>query len=184
MDIKAIILAGGKSSRMGTDKGLILFGDKQLVNFSIELSKKICNDIYISTSNNDYSLFGYPLISDIVPEIGPIGGLHAAMTNLQADSFFIISCDIPNASFSLAESMREKMNDFEIIVPVWENKIEPLFGFYSLNILPQVENQINKGNYKMIDLLSICNTYYYPIDAEVDGTVAFKNINFPDDVGI
>lgn len=184
MKITGYILAGGQSSRMGTDKGLVLFGDKPLVQYSIDLAKVVCNDIFIGTNNDEYSKFGYNLIHDIVVGKGPIGGLHAALKNTEQDYIFLLSCDIPYGSLNVAKLLIEELSDFEIVVPIWgKGKIEPLFGFYSKTILPIVEQQIKTENFKMIDLLNECNTLFFNIDSATNGSIVFKNFNSPEDVG-
>jgi molybdopterin-guanine dinucleotide biosynthesis protein A len=168
---------------MGTDKGLVLYGEKPLIQYSIDLAKEVCADIIIGTNNSEYSRLGYQLVSDIISDKGPISGLHAVMKTVDSDYFFVLSCDIPHATLNIARSMSEELGKFDIIVPVWgKNKIEPLFGFYSRTILPVVERQIDKENFKLLDLLKECNTLYFNIDSTSDGSVIFKNINSPADV--
>ena len=182
MDITGLILAGGKSSRMGTDKGLVLFGKQPLVSYSITLVQQICKNIYISTANKDYEQFNHELISDIIPDIGPIGGIYSALNKIDSNYFFVLSCDIPYALLTIAELLLKYIHDYEIVVPVWGNsKIEPLFGFYSKSILPALKNQIDNKNFKMIDLLKECKTFYLNVDSETEGTLTFKNINTPGD---
>jgi molybdopterin-guanine dinucleotide biosynthesis protein A len=73
MRFTAIILAGGKSSRMGQDKGLSFYRGRRMVEFVVEACKKLTSDIFISTNNPEYRFLGYELIEDNFKEIGPIG---------------------------------------------------------------------------------------------------------------
>jgi molybdopterin-guanine dinucleotide biosynthesis protein A len=126
MELSGIILAGGKSSRMGQDKGLMLFRGKQMVQYSIELLNLFTSQILISSNNQEYNQFGFPVVSDIYKECGPIGGLHAAVLpwhekgfeplfgvyNKRMSSFF--EQKINEKEFKLQKVLKEKnINYFE-----------------------------------------------------------------------
>ncbi|HPG34509.1 MAG TPA: molybdenum cofactor guanylyltransferase, partial [Lentimicrobium sp.] len=72
--ITGIVLAGGKSTRMGTDKGLMIFQGKPLVMYSIDLLSMFCGRILISSNNPEYAKFGYEIIADELPGAGPMAG--------------------------------------------------------------------------------------------------------------
>ena len=79
-NLSCIILAGGESRRMGEDKGLKIFKNQALVSYAIQLAKKICKNIYISTNNPDYKQFGYQILNDIIPVKGPMGGIYSGLS--------------------------------------------------------------------------------------------------------
>jgi molybdenum cofactor guanylyltransferase len=180
--ILGTVLSGGKSSRMGKDKGLMHFRNQPLITYSISVLQKVTKDIVISTSELKYEQFGFPLIADLIPNIGPIGGLYSVMKQVESDKYFIVACDMPNTSESFAKELIQYCSHFDIVVPIHNNTIEPLWGIYSRNILPIVEEQINKGDYKLINLLELCKTKYvestYFPEIKTDN---FKNINTPKD---
>jgi len=188
MKITGVILAGGKSKRMGTDKGLIIYRNKPLIEHSISFLQNFSNEIVISTNSNRYDKYGYSLFFDEISDIGPIGGIYSILKNCKSSNlFFIISCDMPHAETTLAINMINERGHYDIIVPILPNgKIEPLFGVYSRNILTTTEHQIESNNYKMTDLLNKCRTKYYNVPSNylIASPDMFKNINKPNDVEI
>ena len=185
MKLLGVILSGGKSSRMGTDKGLLEYQGKPMVEYSIELLKSYCDELVISTNSLDYLEFGYQTIPDLIPDIGPIGGMFSVMTMLKADYYFFVSCDIPHSNNKLVSELLMHKGKAKAVVPRHsEGKIEPLYGVYSYEVLAIVKNQIEKENYKLMNLLEACETFYYDVLDEFmrENPVLFKNINNPKDV--
>lgn len=185
MNLLGVILSGGKSTRMGSEKGLMDYHGKPMIQYAIDLIEPFCVDIVISANTAVYLKFGYQIIPDLLPDIGPIGGIFSVMNMQKADSYFFISCDIPHASRKLAEELLKHIDKGDIIVPVHsDNKIEPLFAIYSSKVFPIVRNQIENEDYKLMDLLSLGNTYYHKVSDDFlkENTGLFKNINTPRDV--
>lgn len=77
MQVGAIILAGGKSSRMGVDKGLMLLNEKPMVQHVIDAVKLVADEIIIVANNKEYKQFGYTVISDEIENAGPLAGICA-----------------------------------------------------------------------------------------------------------
>ncbi len=178
MDISGIILCGGLSSRMGEDKGLVSYRGLALVEYSIFVLKELTDRIFLSTANPAYQKFGYPLIPDIVGPIGPMGGIFSCMSTLKVSDYFVLSCDIPNVTTDLARKLLGFANFYDVSVPLSEdNKVHPLFGYYSDRVMPYMKKQIDKKNFKMTDLLNKVKTNYFSISSDV-----LKNINFQKDV--
>jgi molybdenum cofactor guanylyltransferase len=185
VNILGVILSGGKSSRMGSEKGLVKYKGKALVEYSIGVLKPFCEEIVISTNSMDYSDFGYSTISDIVSGIGPMGGMFSVMHERKADNYFFIACDTPHLNIQMAKDLIKEISFADIVVPKHSgDKIEPLFGVYSSKVLAIIKKQIDSGNYKLMDLLKACNTYYYDLPDEQmkQNPDMFKNINKATDV--
>jgi molybdopterin-guanine dinucleotide biosynthesis protein A len=183
MSLTGVILCGGKSLRMGEDKGLIQYKNKHLVEYPLAVIKEIASEIFLSTSNKEYEVFGYPLVSDMVDGLGPIGGIYSSMKRLNKPNYFFISCDIPNVSVSLAKKIMEHTLDYEIVVyKTTAQRIQPLFGYYSLRVFDKIKKQVNSKNYKMTDLLGIANTYYIQAPNQQSNIELFYNVNSRKDV--
>ena len=101
MRITGVILAGGKSSRMGTDKGLLELNGKPLIQYAIDTLKSIGLEIIIISNNSDYEQFGFPVYPDIIPDKGPIGGVYTALSYSSTEKNLIVSCDTPFLSKKL-----------------------------------------------------------------------------------
>ena len=93
--ISGFILAGGKSSRMGTDKVLLVFQEKPLIKHMIGLIRSMCDMVAISGQNSDYTSFGIELVPDLNSDCGPIAGIFSALKYSVSDWNLFISVDVP-----------------------------------------------------------------------------------------
>jgi molybdopterin-guanine dinucleotide biosynthesis protein A len=179
-EITGIILAGGKSSRMGTDKALIDVKGKKLIEYSIAVMKTICHHILISANDPVYEEFGFPVIADNFKEIGPIAGLEACLRYSKTKINLVAPCDSPFLKSNLFSEILKNVEGYEATVPILKDgKVEPLAGYYSKEALPTIIQQIEKGDYKLQNLLKAINTKYIAItDAN-----CLANINTPQDLG-
>lgn len=158
--VGAIIIAGGKSSRMGSDKGLMLLNGKPLIGYIISALIPISSEIVISTNNPNYEQFGFPLIPDEHANIGPMGGLHAALKHSSTNQNIVVSCDTPFIATEILNKMATAGFDNCAFLDS-EKQIHPLIGLYSKEVVNAIEFQISKENYKMMDLLELINCQLY-----------------------
>ena len=94
-NITGIVLAGGKSSRMGLDKGLINMNNQTFIEAIINAMRPLVGDIIIVSNNSDYDQFGYLRINDLIKDSGPMAGLYSGLYFSQSDYNLVLSCDIP-----------------------------------------------------------------------------------------
>lgn len=147
--INAYILAGGKSSRMGTDKGLLLLNNKPLIEWIITELQLVFESITIVSGNNAYSQFGLELIEDEIENLGPAGGIYTALKHSLSEKIFIVSCDMPFITVDAIEFVVNHSSGSQITVPVYQQKMQPLLAVYAKNCLPQWAKLIGQ---KMIKL--------------------------------
>jgi len=153
MEVTGIILAGGKSSRMGTDKGLLQLCGKPLIGYTIKVLSELCSTIIISTSSGAYESFGFKTVADEIPAIGPMGGIYSALKQSRTEKNLVLSCDLPFVSKELLSFILKNSEGYEVAVPWQGNQhYEPLCGFYNLSVLEQMTAFIQKENYKLPDL--------------------------------
>lgn len=153
-------MVGGQSSRMGTDKGLMNFDGKPMIQYAIDLLKSIFSEVLISSNNHEYQQFNLNVIHDIYKNCGPIGGLHSALYNISAGYVFIISCDMPFMKTEIIKQLFIEHENFDIIIPKIGDKIEPLCAVYSKRILPHIEDCIKNKRFKMYDFIKTSHTKY------------------------
>jgi molybdenum cofactor guanylyltransferase len=127
----AYILAGGKSSRMGTDKGLLLFEGKPMIQYVIEQMQPIFDKLVIVANNPEYAKFGLEVIPDLIKDIGPAGGIYTALHHSETKLNFMVSCDMPFVTAAAIEFIINNTNDSQIVLLENQGKMEPLFGIYS-----------------------------------------------------
>jgi molybdopterin-guanine dinucleotide biosynthesis protein A len=142
MKYTAIILAGGKSSRMGSDKGLVLLNGKPMISYIIEILKKMQIPIIIISNNENYKQFGLPVFADIIKEKGPLGGIYTGLKNSKTESNIIVSCDVPFLSNRIIELLINKDNGYPISVVQSNGKTHPLIGLYSKKIVKKLFDTI------------------------------------------
>ena len=180
----AVLLAGGKSRRMGRDKlSLPQGGTTVLESAAIRFSENF--DVYISVDDKArYENIPFPKIEDIYKGCGPLGGLHAALKNTDGDRVFLSASDLPFSSPETAIFMAEKGKDFDICITCdATGRFEPLFGWYKKNVLETVEELLKSGVYKMTELYKRHSVLVLtPEDmGEHWKAESFENMNYPED---
>lgn len=161
MDIAALILAGGKSSRMnGKNKAFLVYDENT---FMQTIINRFCgfNKIYISVDDLDkYHMLKYSLIEDEYKEIGPIGGIYSSLKVINEEYVFVTSCDMPKITTEYIECLCKRIqeNTEAIVVRDHEGRIYPLGAIYSKKTLPKIRMMIEKKNYKLMNLLEEINT--------------------------
>jgi molybdopterin-guanine dinucleotide biosynthesis protein A len=177
-NLTAIVIAGGKSSRMGQNKSLIIYQGTRLIDNAIHLMENFTQNLLIS-SNADISTIFYPIIADDFSEIGPISGLYTCLKASKTELNLVIPCDVPYIKPVIYQKLLENTDGYDAVIPRLPNgKIEPLVACYKKSVLPVVLGQINLEDYKMIHLLDKLNVNYIDFeDAE-----QFKNMNTPNDL--
>jgi len=174
---------------MGLEKGLVDFRGKPLISYAIEALKPVTNALLVSANNrlDDYRNFGYEIVRDEVREIGPMGGLLAALKHSKTEYNLVLSCDMPFVSTELLEYLSGNMQNYDIVVAVHdEDRQEPLCGCYSRSVISILEQQIAGGNYKLRDIFRQVRFKTVVIDASLPfyHDHLFFNINRPEDLNL
>lgn len=176
------ILAGGKSSRMGEDKGLKIFHGKYLVQIVIEQMQTAFNQVVIVSNNVGYQQFGLEVVEDKVKNIGPAGGIYTALQHSKTDKNFIVSCDMPFVSAEAITFVVKSSEDAEITLPEMNGKIEPLFGVYSKKCLPKWKALIDEDCIKLQKMVMNFDLKIMDVSAQVNfSEKIFQNLNTPNE---
>ena len=131
-NITAIVLAGGKSERMGTDKGFLDLNGKPFIKHICDALQPIVgSNILIISGNKEYDTLGYARIEDIIENKGPVGGLYAALRATQTKVNLVLSVDVPLVSTELLEWLIANHGEtFMVTQTAIGDKINPLIGIY------------------------------------------------------
>lgn len=175
MELQAIILAGGKSSRMGTDKGLLRFQGKIIVEHLIETCKVLTDNILIVSQHSDYTEFGVPVFADIIPEKGPLGGLYTGLTHSNSDLNLVLPCDYPLISVEIIEFLLENHSNEEVLFLESNGKQHPMPGLYMRKLVPKLKDPIEKGKLKLMDFIRSCD--YRILECPEQLASQLKNVN-------
>ena len=184
--ITGIILAGGKSSRMGQDKAFILFSGRPLIEVVIEnLSSLFKNLLIISNNQSLYAKYEIEVQPDILEGKGPLGGIHAGLHFSKTKYAFVTACDMPYLNPELVRFLSNETGDYDVIIPEFRQRLEPLCAIYSSNCIEPIEKHLSSGNLKITDFISQVNTCVInekdvrSFDPE---GLSFVNINTPEDI--
>lgn len=179
--LTVFILCGGKSSRMQSEKGLVLFQGKPFIEHIIKAILPITKNIKLITATKEYDYLPYEKISDIVSDKGPLGGIFTALIHSETQFNLILSCDIPLISTGLLSELISKHNEeAEITIFASESRMHPLIGIYSKKVLPVIKSAIDNNDLKMMNL--IANVPHQIIKIEESENFHLTNVNSTDEL--
>lgn len=183
MQISGIILAGGKSLRMGTDKAVLELKGQTLLEHAIEVCRPSCKTILISSNNSLHQKLGYITIPDEIPGCGPMGGIYSCLKQSETDWNFILSVDSPFVEPEFIQLLISQTGSFDVIVPVHAKGKEPLIAMYHKTCLAEIKKMLKSGNFKMHNLLNSINTKFVDVQKSVEKyPKLFLNLNRPVDL--
>lgn len=158
----AVILAGGKSKRMGFDKQFLEINQKKLMDTLIDkLRKEFDEIIVVSNKITPHIETHYKVVCDEIKGIGPLGGIHVGLKSSKSQYAYFTACDMPIINIDYIRFMKEKItNDIEACVTIVGNRIEPFNCFYSISLLNKIDELIAKKNTAPRYLLNDMNTIY------------------------
>ncbi len=159
----AMILAGGKSSRMGFDKQFIKINEKRIINIiAAKLEKEFDEIIIITNKADEYKESKYRIAEDVIKGKGPLSGIHSGLSICSSKYAFVVACDMPNINIDYIKYMKSiiESNNVQGCVTKYENWIEPFSGFYSKDILVNIEKQLKSNMRSINKLLKELDIYY------------------------
>ncbi|WML41706.1 molybdenum cofactor guanylyltransferase [Neobacillus sp. OS1-2] len=187
MKAAAIILAGGKSSRMGTNKALLKINEKTNIERIADALKLLFDDIILVTNDSEqYEFLGLRMVADHFPGMGPLAGVHAGLLASDYDVNFIVACDMPFVSTELAEALVHNCGHYDAVIPVINGKQHPLFAVFQKKTVEEVAASIEAGRLRMKHLLDQLNVLYVTETelqtySHLDIERVFFNMNHPNE---
>lgn len=166
MDVSCIILAGGKSTRLGRNKVVENIGSKSLLERVVSClsSLKSAIIIIIARESSLPKLTDYPglkIIQDIYPGKGTIGGIYSGLAASETFYNLIVACDMPFLNLKLIRYMITQAEDFDVVIPKTNNHVlEPLHAIYSRKCLPYLEFLIKQDRLSVLELLPMVRVKY------------------------
>jgi molybdenum cofactor guanylyltransferase len=161
MNAGVIILSGGKSSRMGTNKALLKIAEKPNVErIKEEMALEFDQILLVTNEMETYQFLNIPLATDQYPGKGPLAGIHAGLIAATSEINLVVACDMPFVSAGFGKILVEHIKEFDAVVPVIAGNQHPLFAVYHKRILPELENCLVNHNLRMKHLLEKVNVLY------------------------
>jgi len=182
--ITGIVLAGGRSRRMGTDKSMMVLYGKSMIEYSIDALKPLCHKVVISSNNFIYDFTGCEVWPDELPDQAPIVGIYSCLKRSATEYNIFLSCDMPLISTLMLEYLVASSSDCDITVPVHEDGfMEPLCGIYKQSSIDILKQFIDERNFRLNDCIRAASHRLVPINNQLPfySPDLFSNINTPDD---
>lgn len=182
MNIGCVILAGGKSTRMGRDKANLEFQGQTFIKKLAQELDFFEEKMIARGPNEGFEGMDWTIIPDLHEECGPIGGLHSALKNCKSEALFCLPCDIPLMETSLfhwlVPFLEEKYDAVVCMTP--DGKRHPLSGIYWKSSAAVLEEQISNGDNRMMSALDKLKVKYVVVDSKSKEDQLF-NVNTPQD---
>jgi molybdopterin-guanine dinucleotide biosynthesis protein A len=186
MNFDAVILAGGKSSRMNRDKAFLNIDGTPLLARQIELVRLAgATKVFISgRSGTDYSGFGCPVLEDKFEDAGPLAGIERALEASTAPLLLVVAVDLPNLTSDFLGTLARHCRENAGAIPRINGKIEPLVAFYPKAAHPLLLKFLGEKSNAVKDFALGCASSGLAtiIDLPADHAKLFDNWNSPEDL--
>jgi molybdopterin-guanine dinucleotide biosynthesis protein A len=182
--MEAFILAGGASSRMGTDKSQLLIERQTFADRIAETLSQVADSVTLVGGRGENSSLAR--VADVYPQWGALGGIHAALAACKSDWAIVVACDLPFVTAELFSFLAAERLDHDAVVPVQQDRRpQPLAALYRVDpCLQRATALIDAGHRRPLDLLDAVNTRWVEFNQLTNLAQAdrfFANINTPSD---
>ncbi len=175
-NITGIILAGGKSSRMGTDKGFLLLNNKPFVQYSIDALKPLVSNIIIVSDNPDYDTFELKRVTDITKNAGPVAGICSGLEASSTKYNIILSCDIPLITSKVLQQLIANIDEScQVIQAESKGKSMPLIAIYRNDVINTFNSLLKKDERRLRVAISNCKSKNIVLNKKYEFTT--MNVN-------
>ncbi len=186
--VTAAILAGGSSSRMGTNKALLEVDGAPIITRTYQTLARLFHEVIIVTNSpEEYAFLPCRTVPDIYPGFGSIAGLHSALAHSATERTFVTACDMPFVDPAIIRYLCElQQSGFDAVIPFSAGGQEPLHAVYSSECKTVFEHAIQSDQRKILDILARLKTRLVPWDEiqRVSGSMtSFLNVNTPEEYG-
>lgn len=180
-----IILAGGRSSRMGSPKALLPFDGEPLIVHIVNRLQRLFDEIVVvAAPEQQLPELPVTLVRDDVAFQGPVGGISCGLRAAHGEVCFVTSCDSAFSSAPFISHLISLAPGFDAVVPLWEGRLQPLQAVYRRTVLPFLEAQFANGELRLVSVYDKVTTRFVEEDEirrfDPQGD-SFFNMNTPGD---
>jgi molybdenum cofactor guanylyltransferase len=184
-DASAVVLAGGKSSRMGSPKALLRFGDEPLIVHIVRaLNCIFAETVVFAAPGQELPELPVKLVRDEVAYQGPVGGIYYGLQAAGGEFSFVTSCDVAFVNSALISYLASQISQHDVVVPYWQDRFQPLHAVYRRSVLPLLEGQLERGELRSVYLFDKVRTRRVA-EEEIRSFdpqgLSFFNMNSPED---
>ena len=183
--LSAIVLVGGKSSRMGRPKALLPFNGEPLIVHTVGILKRLFTDIVaVAAPEQELPILPVTVVRDEVAYQGPVGGIYYGLQAARMEVCFVTSCDAPFLNLELIAYLVSQIVDHDVVVPYWQDRLQPLHAVYRRSVAPLLRVQLERGELRPISLYQKVRTRQVGVEElcrfDPEG-LSFRNLNSPED---
>jgi molybdopterin-guanine dinucleotide biosynthesis protein A len=179
-DVTGVLLAGGKSRRMGQDKAHHEFEGQPLFSKSLHLLRQYFSTVLIAGDRPDLATHEVPSIPDIYPG-SALGGLYTGLQSAKTNWIFVAPCDMPYPDARILDLILAHKNAADAVVPRTPGGYEPVFALYNKSCLPYMEKMLREGKFRIYDFYQQIEVRYLVWqELPVGWERALLNINTPE----
>ncbi|GJL50934.1 MAG: putative molybdenum cofactor guanylyltransferase [Nitrospirales bacterium] len=184
-----VVLAGGLSRRMGQDKRGVTVGGQTLFNRVLSVYESVFTEIIIVVAEHSPMTEGlsHKVVTDIIPQKGPLGGLYTGLSYSGEPCVFMVACDMPFLSIPLVRRLCDMSLNSDVLMVQLQTGVQPMQGVYSKKCLPVLKSMIEANHLEMRDIVSRAELVHRIIDQkevkDLDPSfISFMNVNTPADL--
>lgn len=186
-EASGIVLAGGQSQRLGTDKAFVKVGGVPLIERVLSQLRELSDDVLIVTNGvESYADLGVRVVRDVWPGMGSLGGIYSGLQATRHERAIVVGCDMPFLDLRLLRFMILLSGDYDVVIPRLDRLLEPLHAVYSRACLGPIEGLLQAGDLRVVGFFGQVRVRY------VDQTelavfdperLSLFNVNTPEDLG-
>jgi len=186
LPLTAIIMAGGKSRRLGgIEKPLIRVEGQRIIDRTFRIVSDCCREVLISCNNpQPYKSFSAMTIPDLYPDHGALGGLYSCLAQAACTNAFVVAGDMPFISTTAIRYLWSRHGGYDVVIPRGDDGRQPLHAIYSKNCLEPIKKQLDSGNLKISGFFPQVKVIEIPTEQQPSyfGPRYFFNLNTPADI--
>jgi molybdopterin-guanine dinucleotide biosynthesis protein A len=183
--ITGVILAGGKSDRMGQNKALMSLDGHRLVDRVVDVLRAVFANLLVVTNSPElYADLGLRMVGDVYPDKGALGGIYSAVHHVATPYCFIVACDMPFLNPTVMRYLIAQIDAYDVVMPDIHGETEPLHAIYGKACLAPIHRRIEANRLKITGFLPevrvrmVTATELQPLDPDL---LTFQNLNTPED---
>ncbi|RNC67524.1 MAG: formate dehydrogenase accessory sulfurtransferase FdhD [Desulfuromonadales bacterium] len=184
-DVTGVILAGGQSSRMGSNKALLPYKGGRFIEAIYRQLSEIFDEVILVTNNPEqYDFLPCRKVSDLYPGMGALAGIHAGLHHAANQAIFAVACDMPYLNSDLIRHLASQADAGGVLIPESQTGLEPLHAVYGKGCLTAIEDELRRGERRIVSFFARATVRRIAPDqlALFDPDFAmFRNINTPED---
>jgi molybdopterin-guanine dinucleotide biosynthesis protein A len=188
IDVTGVLLAGGKSRRMGEDKRYLVVGEQTLLERGLSVLRAIFRDVLVVIAQDSPPLdVDVRVVRDLVPDCGSLGGLYTGLMLATTPYTFVVACDMPFLDPAVMAQFTNQIGSADIVMAKLSSRLHPMHALYGKRCLPIIEQMIQARQFKIQEMVSQASLRVgYVTEADLlsidPSGRSFQNVNTPEDL--